>query len=192
MRALIIRSRIANIFSTRARYVPCISTPSLCRQVHSCRHFHVRPTARMKRWCHPDRPGLSDPPPHPRHATVRKFGRTPCDLASPSTCPALIPSSTSRTSRKPERLGFSAGLDRRGVQYTDAVTPATWMLANTARKLHRGRHRDHANSPRAAGNGGDDSDDAYSTSSGGRFLCGLGVSGPGDRGLAWHAILANR
>lgn len=76
--------------------------------------------------------------------------------------------------KEAERLGFSQAWT--GEAYgTDAVTPATWMLANTT-KLHVGTGimQIPARTPAMAAM----TAMTLQHLSGGRFLCGLGVSGP--------------
>ena len=73
--------------------------------------------------------------------------------------------------KKAEAMGFSQAWT--GEAYgTDAVTPATWMLAHTTRLMvGTGIMQIPARTPTMAAM-------TLQHLSGGRFLCGLGVSGP--------------
>lgn len=82
-----------------------------------------------------------------------------------------------------ERLGFSQAWT--GEAYgTDAVTPATWMLARTSRlKVGTGIMQIPARTPACAAM----TAMTLQLMSGGRFLCGLGVSGP-QVVEGWHGV----
>jgi F420-dependent oxidoreductase-like protein len=82
-----------------------------------------------------------------------------------------------------ERLGFSQAWT--GEAYgTDAVTPATWMLARTTRlKVGTGIMQIPARTPACAAM----TAMTLQLMSGGRFLCGLGVSGP-QVVEGWHGV----
>lgn len=82
-----------------------------------------------------------------------------------------------------ERLGFSQAWT--GEAYgTDAVTPAAWMLARTTRiKVGTGIMQIPARTPACAAM----TAMTLQLLSGGRFLCGLGVSGP-QVVEGWHGV----
>jgi F420-dependent oxidoreductase-like protein len=82
-----------------------------------------------------------------------------------------------------ERLGFEQAWT--GEAYgTDAVTPATWMLARTTRlKVGTGIMQIPARTPACAAM----TAITLQHMSGGRFLCGLGVSGP-QVVEGWHGV----
>ena len=82
-----------------------------------------------------------------------------------------------------ERLGFAQAWT--GEAYgTDAVTPATWMLAHTTRlKVGTGIMQIPARTPAMAAM----TAMTLQHMSGGRFLCGLGVSGP-QVVEGWHGV----
>ena len=82
-----------------------------------------------------------------------------------------------------ERLGFDQAWT--GEAYgTDAVTPATWMLARTTRlKVGTGIMQIPARTPACAAM----TAMTLQHMSGGRFLCGLGVSGP-QVVEGWHGV----
>ncbi|MBV9250783.1 MAG: LLM class F420-dependent oxidoreductase [Acetobacteraceae bacterium] len=82
-----------------------------------------------------------------------------------------------------ERLGFSQAWT--GEAYgTDAVTPATWMLARTTKlKIGTGIMQIPARTPACAAM----TAMTLQHLSGGRFLCGLGVSGP-QVVEGWHGV----
>jgi len=82
-----------------------------------------------------------------------------------------------------ERLGFEQAWT--GEAYgTDAVTPATWMLARTTRlKVGTGIMQIPARTPACAAM----TAMTLQHMSGGRFLCGLGVSGP-QVIEGWHGV----
>ena len=85
--------------------------------------------------------------------------------------------------KEAERLGFSQAWT--GEAYgTDAVTPATWMLANTTRlQVGTGIMQIPARTPAMAAM----TAMTLQYLSGGRFLCGLGVSGP-QVIEGWHGV----
>ncbi len=82
-----------------------------------------------------------------------------------------------------ERLGFAQAWT--GEAYgTDAVTPATWMLARTTKlKVGTGIMQIPARTPACAAM----TAMTLQLMSGGRFLCGLGVSGP-QVVEGWHGV----
>ncbi|HVC62326.1 MAG TPA: LLM class F420-dependent oxidoreductase [Acetobacteraceae bacterium] len=82
-----------------------------------------------------------------------------------------------------ERLGFSEAWT--GEAYgTDAVTPATWILARTSRiKVGTGIMQIPARTPACTAM----TAMSLQLLSGGRFLCGLGVSGP-QVVEGWHGV----
>jgi len=82
-----------------------------------------------------------------------------------------------------ERLGFSQAWT--GEAYgTDAVTPAAWMLARTSRiRVGTGIMQIPARTPACAAM----TAMTLQLMSGGRFLCGLGVSGP-QVVEGWHGV----